>query len=356
MEQNDVTMSSATGWEHVRVLVVDDSDLGRQMVRALLDYLGMQVAEAVDGAEAVEYVQCNSVDIILMDIQMPNMDGLEATGCIRAIDGCDHSRLPIIAMTANTFVEQQKDNIVAGMNGQLNKPIELAALVAEFQRWFPNETILSLVDIPGMDNNGCADLTAALPGVDVCAGIRRVMGDRQAYLQLLGKYADQFTNFDVDIQRDLLAQDYPTAVRRAHTLKGVTGSLGANALHKEARQLEQQLQEGQFPSALVAVARENQRLLDCIAVLPRVEKMEEEVPPGTEDELRELFPPLLVALEQLQVQHVKDLFTRVQQQRWPEEYSDCLRQLDTLISQYQFVAAAALIAPLVAQAEGDTCE
>lgn len=126
--------------EGVRILVVEDNELNMEIAHCVLEEKGAQITEACDGAEAVRIFSeaaPGSFDIILMDIMMPNMDGLEATRAIRALNRPDATKIPIFAMTANGFVEDIRKSRKAGMNEHLTKPLDMeqmAALIYQYCR------------------------------------------------------------------------------------------------------------------------------------------------------------------------------------------------------------------------------
>ncbi len=344
-----------SGWEHLRIMVVDDSDLGRKAVANMLKYLGIATVEAVSGSQALEYMRENSVDLILMDIQMPDMDGLEATRRIRTLEHCSSESLPIIAMTANTFIEQRDANLAAGMNGQLNKPVELSALVAQLQQYFPNSQVDGIISDIITTDEVYRELMPALPGVDVRAGLRHVMGERDSYLRQLHKFVDQFGAFDAEIQRCIVDSAWDDARRLAHTLKGVAATLGADVLSWSAQQLEQQLRDGEFPEALLSAAREMRRLRGCIAALPCPGGQDDATTdqPGDGAELLSLLPGLLDALRGLRVNEIRQAFAPVKQQKWPHDYDNFLQKLDKLVNSYQYAEAAKLVKTVLHQDGGD---
>jgi CheY-like chemotaxis protein len=119
--------------EGVKVLLVEDNPANRLVARTILARLGAAVDEAEDGREGVEAARLSAYDLVLMDIQMPNMDGVEAARAIRALSG-GLGQVPIIALTANVMARQRAEYLAAGMNGVIAKPISPAALLAEIAR------------------------------------------------------------------------------------------------------------------------------------------------------------------------------------------------------------------------------
>ena len=118
---------------------MDDLEVNREIAMAILNLNGLEVEEACDGVEALEKVQNSEAgyfDVVLMDVQMPNMNGYEATKAIRKLSDPKKAQIPILAMTANAFDEDKKAALDAGMNGHLTKPIDIEKLLAALQEIF----------------------------------------------------------------------------------------------------------------------------------------------------------------------------------------------------------------------------
>lgn len=329
-----------------RVLVVDDNEMARQMLRAVLENGGLKVREAKNGIEAVDMVEAEKFDLVLMDIQMPVLDGLGATRAIRSLNKKQIENLPIIAMTAYGLEVQRQESIAAGMNGHIVKPIELRELYAELQRWLPVTDYYWNNQLTAGANTDISDLEAALPEVDVKAGIDRVVGSRQTYLKLLRRFVAQFSTPETDFQRELATEQKKGAIRWAHTLRGVAGGLGAARIEDLAGQLERQLIHQEGPDVLIELVQELGHLVKAIKSLPDINPVPDVAEPMPVDnkELRAILEPLLEALQGFQVQAVKDHLHSLQEKNWPKTDTKKLQQL---IEQYQFNLAADLVETLL---------
>jgi len=148
-----------------RVLLVEDNDLNQQVAMELLGAAEVEVDLATNGEEAVRRVEAGTYDLVLMDLQMPVMDGVEATRRIRTLPG--RAGLPVLAMTANAMAGDRERSLAVGMNDHITKPIDPDALFEALLRWLPERAVP-------------ADPLAAVPGLDVADGLRRVLGRREA--------------------------------------------------------------------------------------------------------------------------------------------------------------------------------
>ncbi|MDU9409961.1 response regulator [Pseudomonas sp. zfem001] len=266
-----VSVNDLGALRDVSVLLVDDNELNQQVGRDLLEAARMRVTVAENGQVALDRLAAGDYQLVLMDVQMPVMDGLTATRQIRS--NPRWRDLPVLAMTANAMITDREQCLAAGMNAHLAKPIDPDELFALLLRWLPaTETSVAVqaalppVQLP----------EAAFPdiaGVDVQAGLRRVLNKRPAYEALLRKFV-QGQAGAVETTRIALAEGLiEDAVRALHTLKGTAATIGAEALANQAGQLEDALKLGQpdasFDAQLGALAEHCAELIDCVLrVLP----------------------------------------------------------------------------------------
>ena len=218
-----------------RILVVDDNDINLEIVTELLRDAGFVVDVAENGQIAVGKVESADYDIVLMDMQMPVMDGITATMEIRKLP--KFSELPIVAMTANAMESDRVRCLEAGMNDHVAKPIEPEELWQALLKWVKPQNAED--NSPSMHSPSVADadLPTDIAGLDVANGLRRVLGKKSLYISMLRKFiAGHKTSVD-DI-RKALDDDRVTAERLAHTIKGSAGNIGAGPLQAAAAELE----------------------------------------------------------------------------------------------------------------------
>lgn len=230
----------------ISILVAEDNELNQEVATGLLTDAGCIVTIANNGQEALELLNQQRYDIVLMDMQMPVMDGVNATQEIRK--NTAFSQLPIIAMTANAMRQDKERCIAAGMNDHLAKPIDPDELFRTLIRWMKPHTSFANTDTT-IKANASSALTPDLKlpdidGLDVQLGLKRVLGKVPAYISMLRKYLESQSAFSAEFRKALTNNDMTTAERIAHTAKAVNGNIGATVLQHQAEELEQLCQSG----------------------------------------------------------------------------------------------------------------
>jgi CheY-like chemotaxis protein/HPt (histidine-containing phosphotransfer) domain-containing protein len=237
-----------------RLLLVEDNDINREFAGELLRSEGIEVDEAVNGQEAVEKVKQHDYDVVLMDIQMPVMDGLEAARAIRALSkglsGERFATMPIIAMTALAMAHDAEKSQAAGMNDHVTKPISPDRLMEALAKWVhvPEERSRARKFVPAeFSLNVIPDALLALNSLDVREGVRRIGGKVDAYYKQLHRFREHYLDADSELEKLLHAQSITRAEEYCHALIGVTGNIGAVALHDKLVEIDAELKQGMTP-------------------------------------------------------------------------------------------------------------
>ncbi|MBF0371368.1 MAG: response regulator [Magnetococcales bacterium] len=249
-----------------RVLLVEDNTINQQVAIELLEGLGMTVILAENGKDAVAAVARGGLDLVLMDIQMPEMDGLEATRWIRKDER--RNNVPILATTAHAMDRDREKCLAAGMNDHLTKPLDPEVLAEALIQWItPGERAYTPPTTLVAGEVETVEMPADLPGVDMVQGLRRVGSNRKLFKKLLGEFYQDNRNLTATLQEFFERGDLQTVLRLIHTLKGVSGSIGANALHQAAQDLESAITRGDERHYERLLGRIQERLTPLLGAL-----------------------------------------------------------------------------------------
>jgi two-component system sensor histidine kinase/response regulator len=228
-----------------RALLVEDNEINQMVAAEILREAGVEVDVADNGAVALSKVQSNAYDVVLMDMQMPVMDGLAATREIRKIARL--GRLPIVAMTANATEEDGRRCLEAGMNDVVVKPVQPEDLWHALLAWTaPARSAHAAAERAEAAPQNAAgrrqtDGLPGIPGLDTELGLARMMGRKTLYVAMLRRFIDSQTDVPAQIRAALSSRDTSSAERLAHTLRGVAGNIGATAVQHLAGSLESAL-------------------------------------------------------------------------------------------------------------------
>ncbi|MDH4322033.1 MAG: response regulator, partial [Desulfobulbaceae bacterium] len=245
-EKPDRPETETTDLAGMRILLVEDNITNQIVAKAMLKNYGLAVDIAENGKEALRALQENRYDAVLMDVQMPEMDGHEATRRIRAELGLND--LPIIAMTAGAMIGDREKCLDAGMNDYISKPIDCSLLQACLRKFLHRP--LASATAPADATALPPGIPPAMPGLEIATTLTRMENDWELYISTIVEFPSFYGDSPEQLEKSLAEEDYDSARRLAHTLKGLGATFGMESVHATALAIETMLKEGQATAAI----------------------------------------------------------------------------------------------------------
>ena len=288
-EAEGLASAAPPRFEHRSVLLVEDNPTNQQVARELLETVGLAVSIANNGEEGVKAVSEQAFDLVMMDIQMPVMDGYSATAAIRSAP--ENKHLPIIAMTAHAMAGDREKCLAAGMNDHMAKPIDPDLFYRTLSCWLPMAEGDSQEAVPhGGENRPDELLPNVIPGIDLASGLSKVRNNRRLFHKLLLEFYHDHHGTAENIRAAFEKGEKEAVTRKAHTIKGAAGNLGALELLETADSLEKQPDAGTLQVFETAF----NRLMTGLGALSEVQS-----PLHGHETDRKALEPLILKLERL---------------------------------------------------------
>ncbi|CAB0150383.1 Signal transduction histidine-protein kinase BarA [Pseudidiomarina piscicola] len=240
------------GLAGTRVLLVEDNDINLRIAKEMLEHLGLVVDIATHGKEAVEAVQEHDYGLVLMDIQMPVMDGYSATRAIR--HQFSYERLPVIAMTANNAVEDVEQSLAAGMQDHLDKPIDEKKLRKAIEKWCRKDCAKSAVTSQ-VDQTNAERRYPNHHDIDFQGAMERLNHNLELYSDLINHLQQSYQEAPLKVVDFITKGQHQDAQRYFHTLKGSAANLGLLGIERLASQLEQAMKNAEFDQVADYITR-----------------------------------------------------------------------------------------------------
>lgn len=244
-----------------RVLLAEADPIHQVTTRRLLERMGLQVAVAGDGEEAVSMALQGGFDLALLALQLPRLDGLSAARLLR---GTGLQALPLVAMSANASDAQHSHCAAAGFNDLLPRPLDARTLADSLACWLPGAAPACKplqVDLTGLPQD--------VPGLDVEGALERLMGRKSLYLEVLLRYVESQQRMPAQLRATVQAGDLAQAHRLAHTAKGLAATIGAPQVEVSAQYLEDYLRGPSTPAQIMSALDDfEDRLTQLLGALP----------------------------------------------------------------------------------------
>lgn len=338
----DQPARSGVRFAGARVLLVEDDEISRQIAGEILEKMGIETKPVADGAEAVRVAAAEPFDVVLMDIQLPILDGLAATREIRRLEG-PAGKLPIIAMTAHAMAGDQEKSLAAGMNDHLVKPIDPEALRQALWRWIPAEKRVA-GDAATLQAEVPPDAPAAA-ALEFETGLIYANDDAGLYRELLSTFCREYANARSAIREHLQTGRLSDAARMAHSIKGAAATLGAKAVSAVAASIEAELRAGRvsiepllesLADAFLEATNAIHDYLKTAGEPPAGAPPAGSLPLGSVAELVSALQQLEQPLRMRRPKPCKELAAALRERAWPAALADAVALLLQHVERYRF--------------------
>jgi len=341
--------------EHRNILLVEDNEINQLVAKDILEGVGIHVSIASNGEEAIKQIRANKFDVVLMDVQMPIMDGYKATEIIRK--SYSESELPIIAMTANVLKGDREISIKSGMNDYISKPINPEILFETLVKWSVNKNVEKI------ENSSKESFDKEVPNIETFSEKYEVLdiektllrlGNKQVFYEdLLKRYKSNYSNLVKQLSDFIINKQYDETKRYIHTLKSVTGNIGAIKLNNFITQFELE-----YESYDDEVITENLKILyylneEVLKSIPKVilkDDFEDHVSRDSFDVYSEL-EKLFLVLGKGRTKEIKEKMNCLVANTSDSVFMLQISEINKLIESYRFKEAKVMVEELMSAAQ-----
>ncbi|MCK5295138.1 MAG: response regulator, partial [Arcobacteraceae bacterium] len=324
--KQQIDISKITTLKNSNILLVEDNIINQEIILGILENSGINIDTANNGKEAVDMFSKNNYELILMDLQMPIMGGIEATQIIRTTkNGKD---IPIIALTANAMKEDVQRTKDAGMNEHLNKPIDVDKLYETLLKYISKKVDVVTKSLDKKDNINIPTFV----NIDTTIGLSYMNENKELYLKILNDFKNNYSNCNLD------NLDNSEFQRVTHTIKGLSANIGAVELNKISKELDKTQDKDLLPkfySELNLVISELKSLL--------VDKKNNNLLELSDEKRVELFDKLKKALNSNRPKQYKPIIEEIEQYQLDDKEEEFFNKIKSLVEKYKIADAIKLI-------------
>ena len=346
-----------------KILLVEDNQMNQELAVSLLDSVGLTAMIANNGQEALDLLQKNSFNLVLMDLQMPVMDGLTATKAIREKDDEFFKKIPIIAMSARAFQKDKEECYDAGMNDYVAKPIDPSFLYDVLSHYLPvaaerpeiqNRTIIATSNTQlTSDEAEFIGHFSAVRNFDASLGLYHANNNRTLFLKILQGFISDYGSNGLELRKLIEQSKYDEATRVTHTIKGLCGTIGSAHVQALGAALESSLSQNKpnfseynaFEQALQELIQDLKISLQGIAS-EQADPVEKTNDPQAAEKLRKAIDALKAAVDSCSSTQCKRIIDGLERISFAKHQEELIDQLRDLVDDYDFGGAADTIAEL----------
>ncbi|MGM0501953.1 MAG: response regulator, partial [Bacillota bacterium] len=335
----------------IKVLVAEDNKINQEIAVEILKKANIEVVIAENGQEALKQLKDNDFDLVLMDIQMPQMDGYEATVKIRQELELDD--LPIIAMTADAMKGDKDKALSLGLDDYITKPIDLNSFFATIQKWLSLKKDILLDDKSQFNTDFLEEQLTDLTAFDLQLALKRVNNNYEVYRNILINFYDEYKDVEQEIKKLYKNNNLEELKKIVHSLKGVAGNIGAAQLHQSLINLDLALQEGNnLEELLKQFYQELEKVMTQLKQHHWVNNQKKNETEEVTVEIEELLNDLKRDLKNYKANRAKNIARKIKKYNWSREKQELIEELVPAINNYQFEEALELLNNLKNSMEG----
>lgn len=345
-------------FKEAKILLVEDNQMNQELAVSLLNSVGLTAMIANNGKEALDMLKKDAFDMVLMDIQMPIMDGLTATKEIRAREDEYFKKVPILAMSARAFQKDTEECLEAGMNAHIVKPIDPTVLYEEMAKFLP-----VAAETPNVGNSDAPDLSQddkdflgyfqKVKDFDAESGLYHVNNNRNMFLKILQGFVRDYGGNSFNLRALIEQFHYEEATRIVHTIKGLCGTIGSNNVQKLAADLEAELEQKQCDFSVYNKFEERLRALigDLQIVLSDIVSEQNTPVQKTQDpeagkKLADAIKELKEAVDTCSSTRCKRILDSIENIAFEPNQEVLLHKLKELLEDYDFSEASEILESL----------
>ena len=350
-------------FKEAKILLVEDNQMNQELAVSLLNSVGLTAMVAENGKQAVEMLTKGAFDLVLMDIQMPVMDGFTATKLIREKDDEYFKKVPILAMSARAFQKDKDECIKAGMNSYIVKPIDPPLLYEELAKFLKiagegpqQETTIQLLPPSQPDNEETSFVMQfqKVRNFDATTGLYHANNSTTLYLKIVQGFVRDYGNCTIELRKMLEENRFEESVRMVHTIKGLCGTIGSSHLHRLGQTLESELAKkvknfdtfNEFEKSLHELISDLEVSLQAIAVPDKSSHVEKSRPAEAKDILKKQLDQLKIFVDACSTTKCKRVIEELEKIAFDEATEATLRKIKEKVSDYDFAEAMTLIKEL----------